>query len=779
MKYLSAPIEKVRFWLLDVIDEIRHHLLSVIFVGVIFIMFWFVPQINDLIVVINQARYHWIVVPIFFVALTVFAFLISTVGSYFHPPSQYLNQLGVKSDGSKNLPLFRVPKDGKEVFIEQQAKGSTPLESNEFSETPKEFIQRIFPKTLGTALILTVAFAVNHTFFEVYGEYIIFTGDWGLLISIALLLLGLNQKLILRIRAWESRIKWMRYVPFAILIISLIGIIVLGAYNQGGTENDSKRLFYALILLSIFFIMITTSYNKWVLQFKNRYGARIIVVLIIIILGGYILLFISPQSIKLITPISIVLICLIGIYSILNGIKIIGSRINLPLLGITLIGSVILATCTANQENFTHYDASSTTDITNTPADRLDLDSYITRWIADRKTDMLQQQPGEKFPIILVSAEGGGSRAGLWSFLVQSYLFDQNSDYFEKYLFSMSGASGGGVGNNMFYTQAYELLENNAASPLKYSTPQDDFNYRASTVYQQDYLSSSVASVLGRDTFKSITNWFTFKDRGAILENEWQAQFNDAFNRQDNPLGQAYLNMMPQIGSYKYIRPLLITNTTEMQSGERVVISTVNTSEDTHNMGVFKDLIKEYPNKKAMIKRSTAMSMNARFPYLSPVARIHKLGQFGDAGYYNNVGGDVTRRLEHALLNRITKDSSLTGKYEIKHLLITNYAGKSKISYSSQLIAPALMIANATFAHPKESEKTFANVLNIQSKRTKILQDPDALFSLLGSTTDNGEYVEPIIPLGRYLSHAAVRSMEARLGKSEVRDSLNTLIPKR
>ena len=581
-----------------------------------------------------------------------------------------------------------------------------------------------------------------------------------------------------RITNWFGQFKWMRSVPFIILIVSLIGIVILGALNQGGTEDDTKRLFYSLLLLAIFFLMITTSYNKQILKFKNRYGARLIILMTLFIFLCYVLLFFYPQSIKLITPLSIILICLIGIYSLFLVITVLGIKWNLPLLGMVLIFSVILATCTANKEDFSHYDATFTKEITNTPADRLDLESYIQQWVLDRKQDMTNQKPGEKFPIIFVSAEGGGSRAGLWSFLVQSYLFDQNPDYFEKHLFSMSGASGGGGGNNMFYTQAYELLENKTASPLKYLTPEDGFNYRASIVYQQDYLSSSVACLLGRDTFKSITNLFTFQDRGAILENEWETRFNAAFNRQDNPLGQSYLNMMPQTGKYKYIRPLLITNTTEMQSGQRVVISPVDISKDIHNMGVFKDLIKTYPNKKAMIKRSTAMSMNARFPYLSPVARIRELGQFGDAGYYNNIGGDVTRRLEKALLKVITKDSSLIGKYEIKHLLISNYEGVNKLSYSSQLVAPALMIANATFAHPEESEKTLTNVLNIQSKRTYIPQETKSIFSLISSETDNVEYIKPIIPLGRYLSHAAVRSLEARLDASEVKDSLDSLIPK-
>ena len=163
MKYVSAPVEKVRFWLLGVIDEIRFHLMSVIFVFIIFIMFWHVPQINDLIVVINQARFHWMVVPVFFTTLSVFAFLISAVSTYFHPPRNYLAEVAetTNDDTKKTLPIWRVPKDGKEVYMEQEEKeDSRALSKVEFSESQNDYIRRIFPKILGTILILTVAFSV-------------------------------------------------------------------------------------------------------------------------------------------------------------------------------------------------------------------------------------------------------------------------------------------------------------------------------------------------------------------------------------------------------------------------------------------------------------------------------------------------------------------------------------------------------------------------------------------------------------------------------------------
>ena len=120
--------------------------------------------------------------------------------------------------------------------------------------------------------------------------------------------------------------------------------------------------------------------------------------------------------------------------------------------------------------------------------------------------------------------------------------------------------------------------------------------------------------------FKSITNAGNYKDRGALLEEEWEEAFTAVYNNGvagKSPLAEPYLNRNLDTLS-SYIPPLWITNTTHLQSGERAVISPVCILDDHYNMNVFMDFLDAYPKQDSMIKRSTAMSMNARFPYLSP-----------------------------------------------------------------------------------------------------------------------------------------------------------------
>ncbi len=766
-------------WLVLLLNELSKHTMSIVVIVILFLLLWIIPQINDLIVVVNQADNDWFVLFIFFASLSVMGFLISTTSVYFRRLRDALNGsasgptlFSKRGKSSRRVLLFKFPMDDKELFIKSKGKNINSL-SKVYHETQEEYIERMFPKILGSLLIFIAAFAVNNTYFMVYGSDITIFGDWGLLVCMALLLASLNLKWTNALCKWLLRFRIFKYIPGVMAVCCLITILILGLFNQGGSEGDTIRLFYALLLLAIFFLLISTSYNRWVLKFKQYIGAPLILTLLFGVFVSYTILLFNPQALKLFTPLPIVVICIIGLYSVINLVKLLGVIWRIPLLGMTLFVTLILGIWTANRPNFSHFDATSTkTDVH--PDERLDLDRYVKLWLADRKDDIQNRTSNNKFPIIFVSAEGGGSRAGLWSFLVQSYLYERNPDYFKKYLFAMTGASGGGVGNNMFYTQAHALQKGTSTTSLKYANSQNGFKYRASSIYNKDYLSTSVAGIMGRDFFKSITNFFTFKDRGALLEEEWETSFNTVFAyNETSPLAEPYLNIMPRPGQNDYLLPIIVTNTTHLQSGQRTVVSPIAIKNDTHNMSVFKDLLAEYPIDSMMIKRSTAMSMNARFPYISPAARIKGVGQFGDAGYYDNIGGTVTRRLADALKNKIEQDTSLTGKYVIKHLLITHFEEDNDMTYSTQLTAPLSMIWNATFAHPKEMEKTFANVYNIQSKRTEIASKEEALLEFIQSETHTG--VKPFIPLGRYLSDIAVKSLEKCL--EEISDSLDRIVP--
>ena len=147
--------------------------MSILFVIIAFLLFWVVPQINDLIVVINQAEKDWAAVFIFFSTLSVFAFIISNIGYYFTSK----DSKGEQDTTKKKLSFLQAPKDHKEVYL-MQKKASEEAEIDDFQETHEEYIRRLFPKFLGTVLILIAAYAVNNTYEKIYN---ISAGIFGLL----------------------------------------------------------------------------------------------------------------------------------------------------------------------------------------------------------------------------------------------------------------------------------------------------------------------------------------------------------------------------------------------------------------------------------------------------------------------------------------------------------------------------------------------------------------------------------------------------------------------
>ena len=95
---------------------------------------------------------------------------------------------------------------------------------------------------------------------------------------------------------------WAEYIPIGIAVLCFLIIISLGFFNQGGGKQDAENLFYALFLLAVFFLLITTSYNPIVLRFKNKYGAPVVALLTFGIFIAYLILLFKPWQLKFITP---------------------------------------------------------------------------------------------------------------------------------------------------------------------------------------------------------------------------------------------------------------------------------------------------------------------------------------------------------------------------------------------------------------------------------------------------------------------------------------------
>ncbi|BFP42127.1 hypothetical protein FGF1_29720 [Flavobacteriaceae bacterium GF1] len=766
IRRLFESVENVLNWLLAVILEALNHGLSLVVLIVVCLLFFVFPQTSDLLLILNQVKLQLMEVPLFFVSLTVLAFLISNLNDYLHDTS--LQEIRLK----RGIKKVIIPKDKKE---DQYNKSK--MEDYDSKESREAFLQRRLPKVLGTLLILISALAVIFLF-----ENINYSKKFWYWIVLAIILFflicALHQKVSLRISTMLKENDKKERIPLVLGALALLYIFIMAVFNNGG-NTGIIGLFGALVSLAILFYIVSTSYNERILKLKNKYGFPLLALLTGVTFVLYLYFLVYPQHAKWVNPLTIINVSLIALYSFFYLIKVVGAIKGVPLLGFAIILLFLAGTFVASQDGFNHYKVSiSETKVSPEDYERSSISQYIRSWLDYRSSAITNfRDKGEKFPVIFVSSEGGGSRAGAWSFLVNSYLVERNPDYFEKYLFSMTGASGGAVGNGMFYSHARRAFLNGEEMNLLLNDNSTPLKYKASKVMSGNYLSSSIAALLGRDLLQSVFGILPIDDRSKLLENEWEEGMAKVFNY---PEGQNPLKAPITDFNFKendgYTLPILIMNTSNLQSGEYGVFCPVGITSDEKNMGVFIDILGRYVPKEESVKVSTTMSLAARFPFVSPLGKIKGLGQFGDAGYYDNLGGGVTQRLVNVFREILEEKpyQHLKSTLDIRHLVIVNKPEEAPIAYRTQLLAPLLTLINTSFGFPEEMKKTLGDDYQIASSRTEIDFDVSSINTLRGGTKKN---ITPILPLGRYLSEIAVQSLEERLEHDTITEKLNKLVP--
>lgn len=771
---------KIHSWFYNLFQNIGKHLLSIVFVIIVYIVFR-MPQINDSILIMIQKENHIWTMTRFYVFIVVFAYLIAN--SHLLLKSENRTTPIKLKNGIKGFIkslLFNIkPEDPRE---QQLVRGAAPLTS-----INQNTMEVLFPKLLATLFIVSIAFAVDTAYFEFYGYNILLEGHWAFIIISVLLILATSNTIAALTQSISNE-TINKVFPILVVIICVVFIAYLGFKNQGGRQEDFRNLFYSVLALAILFYTLSITYHSWLLKLKEYAGLIFGLMLITLTMALYIVLWAKPDF-NLGNPLNVILVCLIGLFMFLMGCRILGSYIELPILPVILIGAIFSTIQIAKSKNFTHYEVEKV-KTTFRASHRMSLDDYADRWVNERLGSLDTLNPNKPFPIILVSSEGGGSRAGHWSLLVQSYLYKHYPNYFHKHLFSLTGASGGSVGNAIFHTVALENSKKRDTSI--FSCKDSIFKFKASHFYSHDYLSASVASLLGNDLLASVTTKHLSKDRGNFLDSLWQESFKEYFGF--DGLSAPFLKKMPNKDE-DVLPPLLVINTTKVQNGKLNVMSNVKfesipLAKVQSTNFQFEDLLElmEQKHTDATLKRSSAMRINASFPYVSPNARISGVGQFGDSGYYDNVGGVITRQMENALLAALKRADIKEESVEIIHLIFTNNTKleemccdiepkeKDSVPFISQLLSPGKMVLKATFAHPSDFIDAASDSFRIESERTKIKPAPkDMFFGLVEQ--DSTKYC-PIIPLGRYMSKDALRSLEQRLKEEEVASKLEALLNK-
>ncbi|WP_299607109.1 hypothetical protein [uncultured Aquimarina sp.] len=747
-------------WFKSLIRESANNIISIIFIGFLYLALWHFPQTVDLLLILNQTETFLLEVPLYFSLLSISAFIIWNIPKYFY----YHNY---KDISIRNLIGF-IPN--------QHYKFQDRSESASYSYTTRIHMRKTLPRILGILLLAISALSILNAM-ELFGlenTYTKFLDSTSMLLSVIFLLLLLSEpRLYTLLKNFLNKIANTTIVFFCISIGLMILIISLGTLNTQA-EKDLGKLFLANSALTLLFFSLSFNSYKFLKSFPKKlfYGT--------ILVGGFLILIsffifnFYPKWATRVNPLSIMVLSLLSLFMICFVLILLGKKIRLPLL------SIITIICIFSSRFFTDNSDHYQLEIKKTTVDRVSLDTYIYHWLKSRKDDILNTD--NKFPIIMVSAEGGGSRAGLWSFLTHSYLYEKSEGaYFDRNLLSLTGASGGSVGNAMFFAEARNASMSNRKADFKIQSDIENpnLNYKASVIYKDNYLSTALLSLLGRDLFKEVTSLFNFKNRGQLLEDQWIRAHGQFFSDEkgDLILNKEFLSFYKGVISKNRkisdpkIPPLLLINTTHTQTGNYNIISPVTYAHlrSLEGMNDFINTVQSsYPN--GSIDLSTAMRINASFPFVTPVGEVRKKDrtdiitsdQYADAGYYDNIGGRVSKGIEEVLA-KVLRDSfpELIEKVKMKHVLITNSEERKIAKTSSQLTAPLTTLQNVRYGHTREIMEKLGDDHIVELKPTEIIPSTNLEDSI--SKRKNEEKIKPVLPLGRYLSKIAIRSMEARL----------------
>lgn len=271
-------------------------------------------------------------------------------------------------------------------------------------------------------------------------------------------------------------------------------------------------------------------------------------------------------------------------------------------------------------------------------SDKQDGQKRLETWL--QKFDTTKKLP----PLIVISVSGGGSRAAYWTFRTLQYLDSSSKGALFQHSVLLSGASGGMIGA-AYWRNIHQLVA------------EGKINNPYSNTYQQnigkDLLNTIVFSLASVDLISpfnktSIAGYSYTKDRGYAMERELISNTHGVLDRN---LGDF------KIPESKAIIPQVIINGTIINDGRRLMMSAqpisylgrpVYSLGDTSTATIDAIDFATFFNHQDPyhLQLTTALRMNATFPYVLPVVRLPSQPAMNimDAGLRDNFGMEVLMR---------------------------------------------------------------------------------------------------------------------------------------
>lgn len=331
------------------------------------------------------------------------------------------------------------------------------------------------------------------------------------------------------------------------------------------------------------------------------------------------------------------------------------ARFRFPLITALIVLAFCLAAADLNDNHAVRLSAGHFSD-QNPPRglhygaeNRVSLDYFITQW----REHARDAGCGDR--IYLISSEGGGIRAAMWTVLVLDELDRRTGQRLWPCTLAVSGVSGGSLG-----LAAFALHWRDSGGRVDRDALVD--------FMQSDFLAPVLGSLFGVDLVQRVIPFRLFGDRGQALEQAWVREYaarvsGGAGSGFDIPLADT------AFAPDGTPLPALFLNTTVVDSGMRLVQHPFAPLEAPELLPGNIDGAQWLPRELPLF---SAVHNSARFTLVSPAGtvrrregdRVVRLGQFVDGGYFENSAATV---IEH-LIRKLRAQPDGAGRLRVIHI---------------------------------------------------------------------------------------------------------------
>ncbi len=276
-------------------------------------------------------------------------------------------------------------------------------------------------------------------------------------------------------------------------------------------------------------------------------------------------------------------------------------------------------------------------------------------WLGARKDKSSFQERGQPYPVFIISAEGGGLYAAQLTATFLARAQDRCPN-FAQHVFAISAVSGGSVGAGIFASLSKRFAINGPWQECRFGDlGVGPFEAKARAILNRDFLSPVVGAALFPDFTHAFVPWLPpARDRARVFDQAVEQAWTAALPDTPNPLKEPYLSFWDPKGA----APAVLTNTTQVENGMRVVVAPFMSIDAPMESGslhqrsrrtvyIRTELLDEgweglKPSED--ISLSTAIGLSARFPWVMPAARFKTSKtefRLVDGAYLDNSGDET------------------------------------------------------------------------------------------------------------------------------------------